>query len=399
MTGQAVGGVRVLDFGGMESAYFTRIMADLGADVIKVEPPTGDPSRRYPPFAGAQVHPERSLVFQHFQAHKRGITLDPEHPDADAILQKLIPTANVVVRSGGLGGRSARLNPEHLFAVRRDLIVVSISGYGEEGPCAGWPYDDLTVLASGGLLFVTGEPDRPPARPGNGMAWHLGSLYALIGTLAALYAGHPNGEHIEVAMNEAVAALLEGTALDYFHTDHVTRRLGSQHPLASPDALYPCKDGYFCFVIVRDEEWELLLEWLREEGVAGELDDPRWSTRRQRVAEYPVVNAGVSRLTQRYTMQELYREAQRRRIAGAPAYTPGDLLGDPQLLGRGYFQKVGHPELGELSFAGPPFRLTECPMVVNRPAPLLGQHNHELYCGELGCAPEMLERWQVAGLM
>ncbi|MBI3953784.1 MAG: CoA transferase [Chloroflexi bacterium] len=409
---QALGGVRVLDLAGPIGAYCGRLLAGLGADVIKVEPPEGDPMRRWPPFYHDRPHPERSLAFFHYHLNKRGITLDLEKPQGRDLFLSLAARADLVLEGFEPGYLPALgLGFERLQQANPGLTLVSITPFGQNGPYAHYKASDLVGLAMGGVLWLAGWPDRAPMAMGASQGYFTASLLAANAAMLALHyrdlAGE--GQHVDVSMEEAVALDLE-TSMQFYDTRGLLiRRGGHYYTPLNPDLgpgmrrVYTAADGYINMLVgvQRLEEWTTLLSWIDSEGMAGDLTEPRYrevETVRKDIAHVQQV---FEAFTSRHTRQELFEGAHFRfpvEFFMAPVNTAADIAADPHLAARGFFIQVDHPELGtSLRYPGPPFRLSETPWQVRKCAPLLGEDNCQVYGTELGLSEDELQRLQAAG--
>jgi crotonobetainyl-CoA:carnitine CoA-transferase CaiB-like acyl-CoA transferase len=378
-------GYRVLDLTSSIGALCGKLLRDLGMDVIKVEPPSGDPMRGEPPFAKGCSHPEGSLRFAYLNAGKRSVSLDLMRAGARKVLLDLVEHADVVVEDfapGYLTGLG--LGYEALLERKQKLILVSISGFGQDGPYAHYQITDLIGNAMGGLLYISGDPKMTPCNPPETQSFYYTSLFACYGVMLALWqrATRGIGAWIDASV-QASMALHEHVAFNFSAEGRVMKRAGSQHQHNAPANLFQCKNGWIS-IFVTQTHWPLLLKVWPDHDPA--LDDPKWinSNLRRHHADY--INAQVTSFTSRFLKEDLAELLQERGIPGLPVNSPADFMKDPHMMARGFFGKVNHPVLGSFTQSGSPF------MVDGRrsppsPAPLLGQHNEEVLCGELGLTP------------
>jgi crotonobetainyl-CoA:carnitine CoA-transferase CaiB-like acyl-CoA transferase len=402
MTETALPPYRVLDLTAGGSLLGGRLLADLGADVVQIEPPAGSPSRIAPYYKNI-ADPEKSLFWWAYAANKRGITLDIGKPEGRDLFRRLAAHADAVIESFppgyleslGLGYADlARLNP--------GLVLASITPFGQKGPKADWPASDLTVWASGAYLSACGDPDRAPVWISFPQASLFGGAEAAIGTLAALWHRPASGEgqRVDVSLQEcAVSPNLN--VLQMWDVGGVEfHRLGGALYVPSTGVRQPiyfeCRDGYIMILVQGGNEPFVsssarLVAWMQEAGMAPDwlvaLDwklDYDAATMGQAVADR--VEAAVTAFTRTRTKQELYLEgAIARRILMAPVSSTRDIAEDAQLAARDYWRKLDHPDLGEdVVYCGPFIRLSETPIRQTRRAPRLGEHNEEVYAGELG---------------
>ncbi len=374
-------GFRVLDLTSSIGALCGKLLGDLGLDVIKVEPPAGDATRSEPPFAKGHAHREGSLRFAYLNAGKRSLTLDITQARGRSLLLDLVERADVIVEDfapGSLAGLG--LGYEALLERQNKLILVSLSGFGQDGPYASYKTTDLIGNAMGGLLYISGDPKMTPCNPPETQSFYYTSLFATYGVMLALWQRESRGIGAWIdASVQASMALHEHVAFNYSAEGRVMKRAGSQHQHNAPANLFQCKNGWIS-LFVTQTHWPLLLRvWPDHDP---ELDDPKWinSNLRRQHADY--INAQVTSFTLQFTKEDLAELMQKHGIPGLPVNSPSDFMKDPHIQARGFFANVNHPVLGSYSRAGTPFMVDgrRSPPLA---APLLGQHNHEVFCGEL----------------
>ena len=379
----ALAGLRVLDLADRSGALAGKLLAGLGAEVVLVEPPAGSDMRRLPPLWRDLPDAERSLFFWFYAAGKRGITLDWRTAGGAALLRRLAATADVVIETAPPGTFAALgCDGQALRAANPGLVMVSVTPFGQHGPRRDWRASDTVAQALGGMLAVNGHPGQPPLRALGLQAYHQAGIFAAVGAMSALLAraGAGRGQDVDVSLQAAVAASLEHVP-GFFHQDgRIHHRQGTLH-WTRYFRVGHCRDGWVMHCTLGD--WTSLVEWVKADGMAADLDDPAWDdiVYRQTHAEhlFEVLDAWAAR----YTVAELHEGAQLRRIPYAAVRAPEALLRDPHLAGRGFFVPIEHPGLGEaLPFPGAPFRLGESPWCTGRP-PRLGEHNAAVY-GALG---------------
>lgn len=375
-------GYRVLDLTSAVGALCGKLLGDLGLDVIKIEPPDGGAARREPPFANGHAHREGSLRFAYLNAGKRSITLDLTKPSARSLLLQLVERADVIVEDFAPGYLSGvGLSYEALLEKQSKLILVSISGFGQDGPYANYQTTDLIGNAMGGLLYISGDPKMTPCNPPETQSLYYASLFASYGVMLALWQREIRGigAWIDTSV-QASMALHEHVAFNYSAEGRVMKRAGSQHQHNAPANLFQCKNGWIS-LFVTQTHWPLLLKvWPDHDP---ELDDPKWvnSNLRRQHADY--INAQVTEFTSRFLKEDLAELMQKHGIPGLPVNSPSDFMKDPHIQARGFFANVTHPVLGSFAQPGTPF-MVDGQRSPPSPAPLLGQHNHEVLCGELG---------------
>lgn len=409
----ALDDIRVLDLTHDLGGYCTKLLADLGADVIKIEPPGGDPARNVPPFYHDGAGLERSLYFFNLNTNKRSVTLDLESAAGRTALEQLVPTADIVVDSFAPGYLdSLGLGYDGLTKLRKDIILTSVTGFGQAGPHAAYLSPDIVGVAMGGIMWLAGSPDDPPNLPPCYQGYVSAGIQAAAGTTMALYHRDVTGEgqHVDVSMQEAVLIAQE-TAMPQFDLQGVVRtRTGVRGalPINVPGmGPYEASDGWIWSYVGAPggAAWTELQAWMASEGKAEDLaEEPYNSTIAElnmRFLTAVVLNPEFAkekgpilkhiddvllRFYQSKPKWEIYEQGQRRRLLVGIVSSPEDLAKNPQLEARAWFQDVAHPELNDtLRYPGPPYRLSETPWRITRRPPLLGEHTDEVL-GEIGAA-------------
>ena len=379
-------GYRVLDLTSSIGAFCGKLLRDLGMDVIKVEPPGGDPLRSEPPFAKGCLHREGSLRFAYLNAGKRSVSLDTAQAPGRELLLDLVGAADVIIEDFAPGHLDEiGLGYEILLQRQKQLILVSISGFGQDGPYAHYKTNDLIGNAMGGLLYISGDPTTAPCNPPETQSFYYTSLFASYGVMLALWQRETRGigSWIDASV-QASMALHEHVAFNYSAEGRVMKRAGSQHQHNAPANLFECKNGWIS-LFVTQTHWPLLLKAWPDHDPA--LDDPKWvnSNLRRQHADY--INAQVTSFTSRFLKEDLAELMQQHGIPGLPVNSPSDFMEDPHIRARGFFGNVNHPVLGSLVQAGSPF-MVDGQRGIPSPAPLLGQHNHEIFGDELGLSAD-----------
>ncbi len=410
----ALADLRVLDLTDAIGAYATKLMADLGAEVIRVEPPTGDPMRGTGPFVDDAPGPDRSLAFLHFNTNKRSVTLDVGTPAGRALLDRLLETSDLLVESF-TPAELEELSLEH-EATRRlnpSLIQVSVTPFGLTGPHRNFRGSDLIGQAMGGLMALTGFSDDPPVRVAASQGYHQASLHAAVGAMAAVARRDLTGEgaHVEVSMQDAIALATLQTGNLNFYTQHgvVPRRVGNGgvsrifhddgSQTAARPTYYQCAEGWVNFAY-RAVGWEQILDWLDSLGVTHDLRNERYqdpATRPQHLDHiYDVISACLA--TQR--AEDVYHSAQQHDLVCMPVRTIDGLASDEQLEDRGFLVTLEHDDLARsITYPGAPYVLSETPWQVVRHAPMVGEYNREIYVGELGLSEGEFAQQQSAGVL
>jgi crotonobetainyl-CoA:carnitine CoA-transferase CaiB-like acyl-CoA transferase len=382
-------GFRVLDLSSSMAAFCGKLLRDLGMEVIKVEPPGGDGIRSEPPFAKGHADREGSLRHAYLNAGKRGVTLDFTVERGRQLLLDLISRSDIVLESfdpGYLSGH--KLDYDVLLQRRPKLILASLTGFGQEGPYAQFRHSDIITMAMGGLLYISGDPHFPPCMPPETQSHYYASLFATYGVMLALWQREQQGvgAHIDASV-QASMALHEHVAFTYSAERRMVKRAGSQHQHNAPANLFKCKNGYLSLFVTQNH-WPLFLKvW---EDHPPELDDPKWRNNNERRAHAAYINDLVTSFTSRYTKEDLAELLQANGIPALPANKPSEFMRDPHIQERGFFGTVNHPVFGSFGQPAAPFMI-DGRRTAPAPAPLLGQHNEEIFGGELGLSKRDLK--------
>ena len=385
---------RVLDLSGPEAVFCGKLLADYGADVVRVEPPGGDPSRAQGPFIEDVEGTERSLYFLFYNTNKRSLTLDLQSERGRELFRRLVTQADVIVESHQVGYMdSLGLGYQALRAINPGIVMASVTPFGQTGPWRDYRSSDLVALAASGFMQITGEPDGPPMRQGNDQSHFPGAQYAAASILGALYHrdfGGGEGQHIDVSLQEALITYYTDAHPALAHMmlgDNVTR-VGATSTLVIPLGAYPSADGWISAGIITPREWDALSQWIYEVTGNEEVLNEAYRGGNQDRAPYnDIITALVIDFTTRYTSEYLFHEGQRRNLVFIPVNTVSDLLVDPQLEASNFWFSLVHPEAGSLQYPLGVFDSEEVSPATN-PAPRLGQDNDAIYLGELGLTGE-----------
>ncbi|MFO7963600.1 MAG: CoA transferase [Desulfobacterales bacterium] len=419
-----LGDIRVLDLTGEAGVYCTKLLADLGADVLRIEPPGGHPMRNIGPFVHDDPDPTKSLYWFHFNTSKRGITLALENADGREIFKQLLKTADIVVDTYPPGYmENIGLGYEVLKKINPMLIQTSITPFGQTGPYHDFPASDMVAQAMGGLMYLAGFPENPPYKLGCSQAYHSASVHAAVGTMIALYARDDigTGQFVDVSLQESVLMSLETAMQHYDMRKEIRKRMGREEPTVPGIGLYPCKNGYvFSYVVASfGAGWDAIIEWMDSEGMAGDLKDDTYDDVWELISNYSALVAlindppklmamlekfsHVSNLLKTFLMtktkQEIFDQAAERRIMINPVQNAKDIVESPQFNALGYVTDVEHPELNmTLKYPGAPYyHISETPWRISCRAPLPGEHNSEIYENELGMTREQIMILQSEG--
>lgn len=407
---------RVLDLTDDLGFLTGKILGDLGADVIKVEPPGGDPARWVGPFLGDRPDPEASLYWFAYNANKRGITLDLRQARGVELFLRLVETADFVLESfppGTLHGLG--LDYPVLSRVQPRLILVSLTPFGQTGPYCNFVASDLEIMALGGAMSLAGDPDGPPLRVSVPQAPMWVGAEAALGALVALYARRRTGrgQHVDVSAQVAVlSALSHAPAFWDLNRENPLRAgiymTGRSVTGARMRVFWPCKDGWVTFIIyggrAGQRTMQGLVDWMEERGGAPpELKEKDWSAfevTRVTQEEIDRIETPIAAFFRSMTKAEFLEGVTRYQMLGYPVSTAADILADPQLQDRDFWEQVDHPELGlRIRYPGAFARFSAYTGRIRRWAPRVGEHNREIYLGELGLTPPQLAELQAAGVV
>ncbi len=383
----ALEGVRVLEAGGAETEYGGRMLAGLGADVVRVEPPAGSPSRAAGPFVDDRPHPDRSLAFWADNVGKRSLVTED-----DALVGRLAGAADVLLHTDGPAAAAARGLSVQDLAGHRALVVCALTPFGQDGPWADYLADDLVLMALGGSMAACGYGpttdgtyDTPPLAALGDQAWRTAATYAAIAVLAALAwrdgPGEGQGQFVDVSAHECSASMTEWHLMNYLCSGRPSGRFA--HPtLGAADgrrvaALTPDFLGPHVFA--------RMLAMLEAEGVAGPLSDRAFADPAHRSAHYGEIIRAERRLAERHDGETLYRLGQSAGLPWGVIRSPDETLDDAHLRARGHFVDLEHEELGRrVPYPGAPFVAGASPFELRRRPPLLGEHSDEVVAEWLG---------------
>ena len=401
---------RVLDLTNHRGLFCGQMLADLGADVIQVEPPGGSPARRIGPFLDDVPHPDRSLAWWAQTRNKRSVTLALERVEGREVFRRLVTGAHFVIESDDPGAMAARaLGPDDLLAEHPGLVYVSITPFGQTGPKAALADSDLILLAAGGPLLLTGDDDRPPVRLPVPQAYLHAGAEAAVGALIAHHERQRSGrgQHVDVSAQQAVALATQSYILCAAVGAPQVRRVagGIKHGGFTLRFVFPARDGHvaiaFLFGSAIGPFARRLMEWVYEEGFCDAATrDKDWIrygnlllSGAEPLEEFERVKACIDACTRGRTKAELLAVALARGLLIAPVSTLDEVVASPQLAARDYWQGLEHPELGRTFLHPGPFaRFAASPIRYRRRPPTVGEHNAEIYGNELGLDVDDLVR-------
>ena len=399
---------RILDLTDEKGALCGRILGDMGADVIKIEKPGGDPQRNIGPFYGGVADPEKSIYWFAYNANKRGITLDITTSEGRRIFQKLAKSADVVIESFPPGYLdNLGIGYPALSKINPGIILASITPFGQSGPYSEYQGADLVCLAMGGFLYMTGDPDRAPVQIGFPQAYlHGGSEAAVAITIALYHRGITGeGQFIDISIQHSILSVT-GNVIPSKEISGVTlSRVGNLRGGVSANIkqlqLWKCKDGFLNFWILGggfgEKSNRALAQWMDEEGMADDfirgIDWHNFDQSRLEPQMQVHLESKVAEFFLKHTKEELYEGAIQRSISLGPVSTPADIVNDPQLNDRDFWVDVPHDELNkEIHYPGSFAKVSSVkPLTIRCRAPLIGEHNSEVY-KELGFSGEQINQ-------
>lgn len=390
-------GIRVVDLTRvLAGPYCTMMLADMGAEVIKIEEPEkGDDTRAFgPPFVGGEA-----AYYLSVNRNKKSCTLNLKAKEGKAILRRLIESADVLVENFRPGTMERlEFGYRQVSAWQPRLVYCSISGFGETGPDAGRPGYDLIVQGEAGIMDLTGDPDGPPFKVGTAVADLVSGIMAAQGVTLALYARERTGrgQRVEVAMLDAVASLLAYNSGIFFATGESPTRRGNRHPTIVPYETFRASDGWLNIGVANDSLWAKYCQVIERPDLQ---DDPRFATAPKRVENREELIPLLSQLMAKRTRQEWIQALDGAGIPCGQIRTVGEVCTSPHLLARGMIVDLPHPTAGTVKATGIPIGLSETPGAAQSAPPLLGQHTVEILTDLLGFAPDEVTAFRRAGVI
>jgi len=406
---------RVLDLTDERGLLAGKILADLGADVVQVEPPGGNPARNIGPFYGDDPQPEKSLFWWAYAANKRSITLDLEQKDGQALLKKMVAEADFLVESFAPGYLDTLgLGYDVLAEINPQLVMVSITPFGQDGPYSNYQATDIVGMALGGFMYLTGDDDRAPVRISFPHFYlHGGAAGATAAMLAHTYRiTSGQGQYVDVSCQQAVAKTLAHAPQIWDIEGAILKRMGVYRQTSGENRVrinWPCKDGYVNYMVQGGSvaySTRALLEWMKEDSFdTADLDAIDW----EKMGYGAITPELMSQLGEPlgdffkgHTRAELVQGSLDRRILLFPVATPSALQDHSQLEARGYFKELEHPELGAtVQYPGAFVKSGDGEDIagIYRRPPLIGEHNTVIFQGELGITGSELESLKRSGVI
>lgn len=382
----ALSGYRVLDLTTEKGMFCSRLLADMGAEVIRVEKP-GERS-------------DRGFFYWQTNLGKLNITLRLENKEGQEILSRLIKTADVMVESYRPGYlETLGFDYHKLSEINSRLVMVSITDFGQSGQYRDYQSCDLVSGALGGQMYVCGKPGMSPLKPFGNQSYYSACLFAAIGILLALWNRHTTdrGQHIDISLHECVAATLDHVLVRYFYEGVVAERRGGLH-WNNAFRIFPCRDGYILLSLFH--QWETLVEWLESESMAEDLTAEKWRNREHRLQHLDHIIEVLERWTRSHNAAELVEQGQLMHFPWAAVTSIPALMASPQLKERGFWVDIGHPETGlRHRLPGAPCQMSVAPWQVGMRLAGPGEHNVDIYHRELGLSAEDLETLARKGII
>lgn len=388
-------GIRILDFTRvLAGPMSTALLADLGADVIKIEPPQGDDYRAIGPMRDGQ-----SALFTVMNRNKRSMVLDLKHPQAVALVHEMAAQVDVVVENFRPGvAQLLGIGPEQLRALNPRLVYVSVSGFGQNGPLAHRPAYDIIVQAMSGLMEATGEPDGPPTLVGEAVSDVVAGLFASWGTLAALLqvqrTGH--GQHVDVAMLDTTLSFLATSVARYLFTGAPARRVGNRHPLSTPFGVYRAKDGHFALAVLNHKLFTALAQSIGHPDLSS---DARYATDENRSLHEPQLRTLIETWAQQHAVADVVAQLDAAGVPAAPIWNIEQALQSPQVQARGFLRSVDDPQLPNLQLPTQPVHFSASAPNRSERAPRLGEHTDSVLQHWLGRSQEALSLLRASGAL
>jgi len=389
-------GVKVLELARTLAGPFCgMLLADMGADVLKVEQPKiGDETRGYTP---PSIKGE-SCYFLSLNRNKKGITLNLKSEEGKRIVKELIKESDVLIENFRTGTmEKLGLGYDVLKELNPRLVYCAVSGFGRTGPMKDEPAYDLVMQAFGGMMSVTGEPDRPPVKVGFSIVDLVTGMYACIGTLLALSVRDKTGkgQSVEASLLESVVSLQTYLAQSVMATGKIPGRLGSAHPNLGPYQVYETKDDYAIIAVPNDWLWRKMCDAL---GLEDLKDHPKFAVNADRVKNRSALNDLMKAYTRTKTTAEIVAMLKEAGVPGGPINNIAEVLADPQVIHRGMIQEVEHSTIGMMKTLGIPIKLSDSPGSVRIAPPTLGQHNVEVL-SRLGYSEDSIAELQQKGVI
>ncbi|MBM2826812.1 MAG: CoA transferase [Dehalococcoidia bacterium] len=400
MSEQALSDVKVVDLTHhVAGPYCTKLLADYGAEVIKIERPgAGDPARQMGPFYQDDPHPEKSGLFLHLNTNKKSLTLNLQTATGKSALLELVKDADILVenfRPGVL--EELGLDYQTLSKVNPQLIMTSISNFGQTGPYRDYKSTEMISFGMGGIMFRHGEPDREPLKYAGVVLQCFAGLNGAAATMCAYMGamlGGP-GQYLDISIMECLAGAVDRQILRYSYTGEVAERVGSRREGNYPSGIYPCGDGFVHVATLGIRGWPRVAKMLEMPEL---VTDPMFATAAARRLHHDDFEVFFYPWLLERNKMEVFHAAEAERVMSGPVYSIDELFTDPHYQARKMFTEIDHPVTGPLTYPAAPFKMSESPWQGKR-APLLGEHNQEILGERLGYSPEDLVKLRETGVI
>ncbi len=372
---KALENVKVLDLTRVLAGPYTgMILADFGADVIKIESPgKGDDSRAFGPFVGKE-----STYFMSLNRGKRSITMNLKSPEAQEVFKTMVKEADVVLENYRPGTMEKfGLGYDELKKINPKIIYSACSGFGHSGPYMKDPAYDVIVQGMGGIMSITGQPGGEPTRVGASIGDITAGLFSAIGVMMALYNREITGvgQKVDVGMLDCQVAILENAIARYTNLGIIPGPIGNRHPSITPFEAFKAKDGYVIIAVGNDTLWAKFCDLIHRPELK---EDERFTSNPKRTENQPALKAILDEVFPSRTVAEWIHDIKAAGIPVGPINTVDKVLADPQVIARNMIVETQHPTAGAVKMAGVPIKMSETPGAVEKPAPILGQHTEEI---------------------
>jgi benzylsuccinate CoA-transferase BbsE subunit len=394
----------VIELADESGVYCGKLLADVGADVIKVERPGGDATRAIPPFIDGAPAADASFFFAYMNTSKRGVTLDLARREGQELFGRLAASADLVIETTPPGHLDALgIGYDALAADNPALVFTSITGFGQSGPQRDFASSDLVANALGGAMTATGHAEDPPVALAGSQAQIATATCAAASSLIALHQSRLTGagQRVDISALEVTTSVTHICGVGKWLDDGIIPQRGGTGLFASvPSGAYECSDGLVYLMVNRPAHWQALAQWIHEvTGNEEVLDTMFEGPSSNRIPYRELLDLFIGELTARFRVDEIYREGQRRHIAFTPVNTATDVCEDRHLAARDFFVEVDHPSAGSLRLPGAPYRHARTPWRIGRPAPRVGEHNAEIWGDELGIPSATLAEYAAEGIV
>lgn len=399
MAEQALEDIRILDLSeGIAGPYCTRLLGGYGADIIKIEKPgEGDKSRKVGPFPKDIPHPERSALFLNLNINKKGVTLNPGSIAGRKILRQLVETVDILVESFRPGQMSDwGLDYENLGKINPILVMSSVTPFGQTGPYRHYRASSAVLDALGGHTFIQGDPEREPLRYPEGTAEYTAGMFTSVAVMGALFssADTGKGQHIDISILDCLPGLDAFRTVKWTHVGVIQQRTGGRYA-GWPGKVYQCRDGYIGLCGIGPTGTLIPMYSVME---IPELLDPKYETHLQRDELAEELDDIIQPWLMEHDRYEIFHALQEVRVQAGVCNSAEDLLDDPGHEAREFWKEIEHPEAGKLRYPGEPVRMSETAWQAGR-APMLGEHNEQIYQGELGYSSKELVKLKGNGVI